>query len=172
MVSGAGSVPAAVVFVGLAPGRLGADRTGIPFSGDRSGELLRRMISGAGLRRVFITNLVRCNPRDGRGRNRDPLAREIANCRPHLFFELKLARPRVIVCLGRLAWREFAGCDAPFAPERPQPVRLGGAVVYPMYHPGYVIRGAYLRRAYARDFARLRALVRAHKPARELTARS
>jgi uracil-DNA glycosylase len=36
------------------------------------------------LKRVFITNIVRCNPRDGRGRNRDPDAREIANCSGHL----------------------------------------------------------------------------------------
>ena len=84
VVPGHGAAPAAVAFVGLAPGRLGGDRTGIPFSGDRSGELLRRMIGAAGMGRVFITNLVRCNPRDARGRNRDPTAGEIANCRSHL----------------------------------------------------------------------------------------
>src|ERR1700687_3826516 len=81
VVPGAGEIPAAVAFVGLAPGRLGGDRTGIPFSGDRSGELLRRMILRVNLPGVFITNVVRCNPRDARGRNRDPKAREIANCR-------------------------------------------------------------------------------------------
>jgi hypothetical protein len=68
VVPGDGSVPAEVVFVGIAPGRLGGDRTGIPFSGDRSGRLLRRMIEGSGLERVFITNLVRCNPRDAAGK--------------------------------------------------------------------------------------------------------
>src|SRR5271163_1534528 len=41
VVPGQGAAPATVAFVGLAPGRLGGDRTGIPFSGDRSGELLR-----------------------------------------------------------------------------------------------------------------------------------
>ena len=66
VVPGDGSVPADVAFVGIA-GRLGGDRTGIPFSGDRSGQLLRRMIERSGLRRVFITNLVRCNPRDATG---------------------------------------------------------------------------------------------------------
>ncbi|HKF29843.1 MAG TPA: uracil-DNA glycosylase family protein, partial [Candidatus Binataceae bacterium] len=38
-VPGAGTVPAAVMFVGIAPGRYGGDRTGLPFSGDRSGKL-------------------------------------------------------------------------------------------------------------------------------------
>src|ERR1700740_1455645 len=100
VVPGHGATPATVAFVGLAPGRLGGDRTGIPFSGDRSGELLRRMIARADLRRVFITNVVRCNPRDGRGRNRDPSAREIANWRDHLAGELAAVRPRVVGCLG------------------------------------------------------------------------
>src|SRR5579863_48978 len=79
VVPGAGEIPAAVAFVGLAPGRFGGDRTGIPFSGDRSGELLRRMIARVNLGAVFITNVVRCNPRDSHGRNRDPRAREILN---------------------------------------------------------------------------------------------
>jgi uracil-DNA glycosylase len=148
-----------VAFVGIAPGRFGGDRTGIPFSGDRSGNLLRTMISAAGLRRVFITNLVRCNPRDGRGRNRDPNAREIASCRSHLMAELELVRPRVIVCLGRIAWRELAGRSEPFRPRRAEIVAEDGLRLYPMYHPGYVIRGAYPTRSYARDFERLRELI-------------
>lgn len=151
---GDGAVPALVAFVGLAPGRFGGDRTGIPFSGDRSGELLRRMIARNRLERVFITNLVRCNPRDPRGRNRDPRAHEIANCRGHLAAELALARPRVIAALGALAWRELAG-PTRFDPRRPRPRSCGQALLYPMYHPGYVVRGARSERAYARDFARL-----------------
>ena len=118
VVPGHGAAPATVAFVGLAPGRLGGDRTGIPFSGDRSGELLRLMIARADLGRVFITNVVRCNPRDGRGRNRDPSAREIANCRDHLAAELAVVRPRVVACLGAVAWREIAGREAPFRPRR------------------------------------------------------
>jgi uracil-DNA glycosylase family 4 len=161
VVPGAGEIPAAVAFVGLAPGRLGGDRTGIPFSGDRSGELLRRMILGANLSGVFITNVVRCNPRDSRGRNRDPSAREIGNCRGHLEAELTIARPRIVVGLGRIAWREIAGRGAPFSPRRPLTIRVGALCLFPMYHPAYVIRGAYSERAYARDFDRLADLLRA-----------
>jgi uracil-DNA glycosylase len=141
--------------VGLAPGRLGADRTGIPFSGDRSGELLRRMIARANLRRVFITNVVRCNPRDARGRNRNPSAREIANCSGHLAAELGVVRPQIVVCLGAVAWRHLAGSAAPFRPRRGVVLRSGGTLLYPMYHPAYVVRGAYAPSAYVRDFLRL-----------------
>jgi uracil-DNA glycosylase len=155
VVPGDGSVPADVAFVGIAPGRLGGDRTGIPFSGDRSGQLLRQMIAHARLERVFITNLVRCNPRDGQGRNRDPDAAEIANCRPHLRAEFAVARPRIVVCLGRIAWRELAGRSVPFRPAGGKPVLVDGLVLFPMYHPAFVNRGAYAVASYIRDFARL-----------------
>ena len=159
VVPGHGAAPATVAFVGLAPGRLGGDRTGIPFSGDRSGNLLRLMIARADLGRVFITNVVRCNPRDGRGRNRDPSAREIANCRDHLAAELAAVRPRVVVCLGAVAWREMAGSEAPFRPRCRVARSNGGVMLYPMYHPAYVVRGAYPVQAYVRDFLRLARLL-------------
>ena len=160
-VPGAGEVPAAVAFVGIAPGRFGGDRTGTPFSGDRSGRLLRAMIDRAGLGSVFITNLVRCNPRDERGRNRDPDAGEIANCRDHLEAELALVRPRVIACLGLMAWRELAGRKLAFDPVHPTPIQSNGAILFPMYHPAYVNRGAYSIRNYRRDFRRLARVVQA-----------
>jgi uracil-DNA glycosylase len=160
VVPGDGEIPAVVAFVGLAPGRFGGDRTGIPFSGDRSGELLRRMILGAKLSRVFISNVVRCNPRDSRGRNRDPNAREIANCRGHLKAELALARPRLVVGLGRVAWRELAGRAAPFSPRQRSTIRVGGLRLLAMYHPAYVIRGAYSERTYALDFDHLADILR------------
>jgi len=160
VVPGHGAAPATVAFVGLAPGRFGGDRTGIPFSGDRSGNLLRLMIARADLGRVFITNVVRCNPRDARGRNRNPSTREIANCRGHLAAELAVVRPRLVACLGAVAWREMAGPEAPFRPRCPASLSSGGVLLYPMYHPAYVVRGAYPQPAYARDFERLSRLLR------------
>lgn len=155
VVPGAGCVPANVMFVGIAPGRMGGDRTGIPFSGDRSGQLLRTMIEDAGLQDVFISNLVRCNPRDSGGRNRDPTSGEIANCRGHLLAEFAIVRPRIVACLGRIAWRELAGRGIPFLPRRGRPTGLSGMLLFPMYHPAFVNRGAYPMRLYRKDFARL-----------------
>ncbi|HUN58425.1 MAG TPA: uracil-DNA glycosylase [Candidatus Binataceae bacterium] len=168
VVPGDGAVPAEVAFVGLAPGRFGGDRTGIPFDADRSGELLRRMIKHAGLRGVFITNVVRCNPRDLRGRNRDPDASEIANCRSHLTAELAMVNPRIVVCLGRIAWNALAGRENPFEPQRPKVIEVHGSRLLPLYHPAYVIRGAYAERSYRRHFVwlarMLREIVSAHLP--------
>jgi DNA polymerase len=157
-VPGAGDVPADVAFVGIAPGRFGGDRTGVPFYGDRSGTILRAMIAAAGIDRVFITNLVRCNPRDAGGRNRDPDRAEIANCRSHLRAELALVQPIVVACLGRMAWRELGGDPACFDPPRAELHRVGDLTIYPMYHPAYIVRGAYSAADWARDFTRLRRL--------------
>lgn len=159
VVPGAGAIPATIAFVGLAPGRLGADRTGVPFSGDRSGDLLRRMIRRTGLQRVFITNLIRCNPRDSQGRNRDPHAAEIANCRGFLATELELARPTVVACLGRIAWRELAGRDIEFNPRRPLIVTRDSYMVFPLYHPAYVNRGSVSEDDYLLQFSALRGLL-------------
>jgi DNA polymerase len=99
--------------------------------------------------------LVRCNPRDLAGRNRDPTSDEIAHCRDHLLAEFALAHPRIVACLGRMAWQELAGRTILFSPRRGKPALINGLVLFPMYHPAFVNRGAYPVRSYARDFARL-----------------
>ena len=162
VVPGHGAIPAQVAFIGLAPGRFGGDRTGIPFDGDRSGELLRRMIKHARLNGVFITNVVRCNPRDARGRNRDPGIDEIANCQDYLREELELVQPRLVACLGRVAWATLAGRHRPFEPRLPTIIEAEGMRLIPMYHPAYVIRGAYPEQLYRRDYMRLARILRAN----------
>lgn len=129
-VPGVGPVPAPLMLVGLAPGRLGGDRTGLPFAGDASGRRLRAAL-GSQVRRVYITNVVKCAPKacavknsgtdlptvafeDGLCRivqtacmavNRPPAAAEIGRCRRHLVDELAAVRPIGVVALGRLAER-------------------------------------------------------------------
>src|SRR6266545_2113857 len=77
-----GSVQARVMFVGEAPGRKGADRTRIPFSGDQSGKNFDRFLASISLSReqIFITSAALCNPRSASGANRKPSQRELTNC--------------------------------------------------------------------------------------------
>src|SRR5262249_1774582 len=65
-----GSLTSRVLLVAEAPGRLGADRSQIPLSGDQTGRNFEILLGAAGLDRahLFITNAVLCNPRDSRGR--------------------------------------------------------------------------------------------------------
>ena len=61
---GNGSIDSDILFVAEAPGRFGGARTGIPFSGDKSGDNFEALIAHIGLTRqdIFVTNAVLCNP--------------------------------------------------------------------------------------------------------------
>src|SRR2546425_6438889 len=97
-----GAVDARIMFIGEAPGRKGADRTRVPFSGDQSGKNFDRFIASVGLTRsqIFITSAALCNPRAPSGANRRPTAREIGNCSGFLRRTIALMNPQVIVTLG------------------------------------------------------------------------
>src|SRR6266516_3743156 len=77
-----GPVTARVMFIGEAPGRKGADRTRIPFSGDQSGKNFERFLASINLKRsdIFITSAALCNPRAPSGANRRPTGAEMRNC--------------------------------------------------------------------------------------------
>ena len=113
-----GALEARVLIVGEAPGRLGAARTGVPFSGDRSGDRLELLLAAAELRRdeVFITNAVLCNPlttlssgtpgasgSSGERRNRRPRVGELRACQPYLEETLAFVAAPIVVALGGAA---------------------------------------------------------------------
>jgi len=158
-----GPVPARVMLVGEAPGRRGADRTGVPFSGDAAGRALDDLLSGAGLERarLFITNAVLCNPRDAAGRNAPPSAAELANCSGFLARQFAVADPAVVAPLGAvalaalgaihphgLALRDHAGTAHPWA----------GRLLLPLYHPSPRARAHRPLAMQRADFARLAAV--------------
>lgn len=100
-----GPVDARVMFIGEAPGRKGADRTRVPFSGDQSGKNFERFLASIDLKRseIFITSAALCNPRADAGANRRPKASEIRNCSDFLSRTIELVDPRVVVTLGTVA---------------------------------------------------------------------
>ena len=108
-----GPLDAAILFVGLAPGMHGANRTGRPFTGDYAGILLYKTLhkyglashagsddpaDGLVLRDCRISNAVKCLPPQNK-----PTPAEIRQCNRFLANELRLHPPRVIVALGRIA---------------------------------------------------------------------
>src|SRR6188474_3153360 len=100
-----GSPDAKIMFIGEAPGRKGADRTRIPFSGDQSGANLDRFLSSIQLPRdqIFITSAALCNPRTDSGANRKPALKELSNCSTFLRRTIDIVNPRVVVTLGTVA---------------------------------------------------------------------
>src|SRR3981081_325621 len=93
-----GPMDARVMFIGEAPGRKGADRTRVPFSGDQSGKNFERFLASIDLTRseIFIPGAARCNPRGDSGANRRPKASEIRNCSSFLRRTMELVGPAVI----------------------------------------------------------------------------
>src|SRR6266566_3505626 len=77
-----GSLAARLMFIGEAPGRKGADRTRVPFSGDQSGKNFDRFLASIRLNRqeIFITSAALCNPRTESGANSRPTKAELINC--------------------------------------------------------------------------------------------
>src|SRR5437899_6458547 len=100
-----GSIHARVMFIGEAPGRKGADRTRIPFSGDQSGKNFDRYLASIDLKRdqIFITSAALCNPRTESGANRKPTQAEVGNCSDFLRRTIEVVDPRVLVTLRAVA---------------------------------------------------------------------
>jgi uracil-DNA glycosylase family 4 len=140
-VPGFGDPAARILFVGLAPGAHGANRTGRMFTGDRSGDFLFAAMHRAGLashaestsrddgltlKDAYIVAVVRCAPPDNA-----PAPDEIARCAHFLDDESALLpRVRVVIALGAIAWKAVLdqGARRGVAIARPRPVFAHGAV--------------------------------------------
>ena len=117
-VPGFGDPLARVLILGLAPGAHGSNRTGRPFTGDKSGEFMYPILykvgfasqptaidrnDGLKLIDCYITAAVRCAPPDNK-----PLPSEIANCAPYLDREIvALSRLKVVVALGKIGFDAY-----------------------------------------------------------------
>ena len=135
-----GPVTARVMFIGEAPGRKGADRTHVPFSGDQSGKNFDRFLEAADIKRseIFITSAALCNPRTATGANRRPSATEIRNCSEFLRRTIELIDPQFVVTLGTVAlealklvhYHEFT-----LRNDAAKVRRWHGRALIPLYHP-------------------------------------
>jgi uracil-DNA glycosylase family 4 len=153
-----GPVTARVMFVGEAPGRKGADRTRIPFSGDQSGKNFERFLGSIGLTRseIFITSAALCNPRAASGANRRPAAREVANCSGFLRRTIGLVEPEVIVTLGVVALEALKLVhyhELNLKEHAGKIHRWNGRLLVPLYHPSpQVLITSRKERAQLRDY--------------------
>jgi uracil-DNA glycosylase family 4 len=155
-VPGFGDPNAQLMLVGLAPGAHGSNRTGRPFTGDKSGEFLYKALYDAGfanrpvavqrddglqLMNAYITAAARCAPPDNK-----PLPSELLHCRPYLERELEVLKPRAILALGKIGWdvylailksQGFIASRAayPFAHGAEVELPSVGARLFGVYHP-------------------------------------
>ncbi len=164
LAAGNGSLTARVMFVGEAPGRLGAARTGVPFTSDQSGLRFQRLLAAAGLRReeVFLTNALLCNPLRN-GANRPPRRRELAACSRWLKTQIDLVEPQLVVSLGAAALESLRLVEMhPYVLRRDVGEALPwyGRSLLPLYHPSPRTAGRRPFQRQADDFRRLGELLR------------
>jgi uracil-DNA glycosylase family 4 len=164
-----GSVDAGVMFIGEAPGRKGADRTRIPFSGDQSGKNFERFLQSIGLGRdeIFITSAALCNPRSPSGANRRPSSAEIRNCSDFLGRTIELVQPSIIVTLGTVAlealrlihYHEFTLRD-----DAARVRHWQGRQLIPLYHPSpQVLITSRSEEAQLKDYKVIARAIRANR---------
>lgn len=153
VVVGVGSERAEVMFIGEGPGE-NEDLQGEPFVG-RAGKLLDKMLAAVDLDRnknIYIANIVKCRP----PKNRDPKPEEQEQCIQWLRDQTRLIRPKIIVCLGRIAAAKIIKPDIKITKERGMWFEKNGVLMMPMLHPAAVLRDPRRKEAAFEDFLTLR----------------
>ncbi len=135
-VFGVGSAEASLMFVGEAPGEQ-EDLQGIPFVG-RAGQLLDRYLYAVDIKRedVYIANILKCRP----PHNRDPLPMEEDACIEYLREQVRIIRPRIIVCLGRIAAMRLISADFKITRDHGRWYERGDFLMTAVYHPAALLR--------------------------------
>lgn len=141
MVFGVGNKNARILFVGEGPGEQ-EDLSGIPFVGP-AGKLLDDMLSIIDLDReqCYIANIVKCRPPG----NRDPKEDEQEACIEYLYNQIQLIRPKILVCLGRIAAKQMITPDYRITREHGSWTYKKGMWMTAIYHPSALLRDPYKR---------------------------
>lgn len=155
VVFGVGNKQADVLFIGEGPGEQ-EDLQGEPFVGP-AGQLLDVMLSVIDLHRsnVYIANIVKCRP----PKNRDPLNIEQEACIGYLRSQTALLKPKIIVCLGRIAAMRIIDKDFRITRQHGQWFERAGIPIMALYHPSALLRDPSKRPDTFVDLKRLQAKI-------------
>ncbi len=135
-VMGRGSRKAQVMLIAEAPGSQ-EDLEGIPFVG-RSGKILDELLEACSLTReeIYITNILKCHPPG----NREPKEAEKEACLPYLKYETFLLKPKIIVCLGRVAAQRIISPDFKITRQHGTWTYRKDCALTAIYHPSAILR--------------------------------
>ncbi len=156
VVFGVGVPNAEILFIGEGPGA-NEDKEGLPFVG-AAGQLLDAMLEAVGLSRehnVYIANIVKCRP----PQNRDPAPEEQEACIGWLKKQVALLRPKIIVCLGRVAAQRIIDPDFKVTRQHGQFIERKGVYMMGTYHPAALLRNQAQKPDAFADFLALRDLI-------------
>ncbi len=153
-VFGKGNPNADLMLIGEAPGA-DEDKTGEPFVG-RAGKLLTDILKAINFSRdeVYIANILKCRPPN----NRDPLPSERETCMPYLIKQIELIKPKIILCLGRIAATTLLGAKLSLTKMRGEVYDFRGIKLMVTYHPAALLRNPQWKRPVWEDVQKLRKL--------------
>ena len=153
LVFGVGNETADILFVGEGPGE-NEDLQGEPFVG-KAGKLLDKYLEVIGLDRnknIYIANIVKCRP----PQNRDPQEDEQEACINWLREQTRLIKPKIIVCLGRIAATRLISPDFKVTRQHGQFIKKGNIYFMGTFHPAALLRNESQKADALSDFQNLR----------------
>ncbi len=153
-VFGVGNPNADLMLIGEAPGAE-EDKQGIPFVG-RAGKLLTDILKAINFERedIYIANILKCRPPN----NRDPLPSEREVCKPYLYKQIDLIKPKVILCLGKVAANVMFNNKESLTKMRGSIHELNGIKTMVTYHPAALLRNPNWKKPTWEDVQKLRKL--------------
>lgn len=152
VVFGDGKPDAKLMLIGEGPGK-DEDAAGIPFVG-RAGQLLDKILQAAEINRkdVYIGNVVKCRPPGNRLPNPD----EVKECRNYLEAQIRIIKPKMIVCLGALASQTVIDPKARIGQVRGKWFARNEIKIMATYHPAALLRNESYKRPVWEDFKQIR----------------
>lgn len=152
VVFGSGNETAEVMFIGEGPGGE-EDKQGEAFVG-AAGQLFDKYLKHIDLSReknVYIANIVKCRP----PKNRDPKVEEQEACIPFLREQIRLIRPKIIVCLGRISAQKIISPEFRVTKEHGIFYEKPPYLVMGTYHPAALLRNPQNKGDALNDFLAL-----------------
>ncbi|MBP9989165.1 MAG: uracil-DNA glycosylase [Ruminococcus sp.] len=153
LVFGIGNENAEVLFIGEGPGEQ-EDLKGEPFVG-RSGQLLDKYMNAIDLSRdknIYIANMVKCRP----PQNRDPKQDEQDECIYWLREQVRLMKPKIIVCVGRISAQKLISPDFRVTKQHGEFIEKNGVLMMGTFHPAALLRNPNNKPDALEDFLKLR----------------
>lgn len=154
VVPGEGVTNPDVLVIGEGPG-YDEDMQGRPFVG-KAGILLDKMLAAIQLDRksnCFIANIVKCRP----PQNRDPFPEEQEACFSYLEAQIKILKPKMILCMGRISGQKMLNTTEPVGKLRGNFFEYNGIPLMITYHPSALLRNQELKRPAWEDLKKFRA---------------
>ena len=143
-----------VLVIGEGPG-YDEDMSGRPFVG-KAGVLLDKMLAAIQLDRnknCYIANIVKCRPPN----NRDPESEEQSTCFAFLQAQIHILKPKMILCMGRIAGHKMLDTEEALNKLRGQIFDYNDIPLMVTYHPSALLRDQSLKAPAWQDLKQFKA---------------